>query len=166
MAEAPVAYLAYGSNLFPRRLAERVGAPMAARPVQLANWSLRFHKRSQDGSGKCDIVPVRGHVTYGVIYTLTREAKRQLDSIEGVGFGYQITAVELPGEGRVTTYRAHVSVIDRGLRPYAWYHRLVVAGARHHGFPDHYLDQLTRMDTLEDPDRARHTTESRILKID
>ena len=164
MARKLIPYLAYGSNLHPQRLRARVGAPLAARTVRLAGWSLRFHKRSRDGSGKCDIVPAGNQHIYGVIYSLTRAAKERLDDIEGVGFGYDITELRVPGVGTVTTYRAHDHAIDGGLSPYSWYHQLVLAGARHHGFPASYLDDLNGITTLEDPDRRRHSREMVIIK--
>ncbi len=158
-----VLYLAYGSNLHPQRLTARVGEPLAARTVRLTGWALRFHKRSRDGSAKCDIVPShRGHI-YGVVYTMTVAAKRSLDRIEGLGFGYALKELHAPGLGNVTTYRATAAVIDSNLRPYSWYHQLVVAGARHHGFPPNYLSELTAVATMRDPDATRHRRELRLL---
>lgn len=50
-----VVTFAYGSNMLVARLTERVPS---ARPIgigQLKGHVLRWHKRSKDGSGKCDI---------------------------------------------------------------------------------------------------------------
>jgi hypothetical protein len=163
MARADVAYLAYGSNLHPQRLAARIGVPLAAHTVRLEGWALRFHKRSQDGSGKCDIVPAPGMWLFGVVYTLTRQAKTRLDDIEGAGFGYAVTELNVSGSGRVSTYRAQAHAIDGQLRPYDWYLHLVIAGARHHGFPEDYLAQLRSVATREDPDPLRRARMAGLL---
>ncbi len=164
MTDKLVAYLAYGSNLYPRRLAARVGEPVAARTVRIGGWALRFHKRSLDGSGKCDIVPAPDAHIYGVVYSLTLAAKRRLDQIEGVGFGYSSTEIHHPEHGLMATYRAHSRAVDGALRPYAWYHQLVVAGARHHGFPGDYMDSLHMVTPVEDPDPHRHAREIRVIQ--
>ena len=166
MAQNSVSYLAYGSNLHPERIAQRVGEPLAAEAVSLAGWSIRFHKRSRDGSGKCDIIPASGQFVHGVIYTLTRRAKQRLDLIEGAGFGYSCVELAAPGVGTVATYRAVTHVIDGTLKPYSWYHQLVVEGARHHGLPADYVASLAAVATVDDPDQTRHRRESRILISD
>ena len=163
MSGQAVRYLAYGSNLHPERLAARVGEPLAARTVRVAGWAIRFHKRSQDGSGKCDIVPDAEQHIYGALYALTPRAKRRLDDIEGVGFGYSVTEIHVPELGTLTTYRALAHTIDSGLKPYSWYHQLVLSGARHHRFPTAYLDSLRAIPTVEDPDPDRHAREVKII---
>lgn len=48
-------YFAYGSNLCVRRLRRRVPSARALGPARLDGWTLRWHKRGEDGSGKCSI---------------------------------------------------------------------------------------------------------------
>ena len=163
MPRQAVLYLAYGSNLHPERLTARVGRPLAARTVRVDGWAIHFHKRSRDGSAKCDIVPHPEQHIYGVVYALTLAAKRRLDHIEGVGFGYSVTQIHVPELGNLSTYRAQDHAIDGDLRPYSWYHQLVLSGARHHGFPTHYLDGLRDVKTVEDPDPVRHDQQLRII---
>ena len=49
-------YLAYGSNLHPVRLTERVPSARFLGLTSLFGYQLRFHKRHEpDGSGKCNM---------------------------------------------------------------------------------------------------------------
>ena len=41
--------------------------------------------------------------------------------------------------------------------------QLVIDGARQHGLPDHYVDQLRRVPAVTDPDLSRHALHQRIL---
>lgn len=49
-------YFAYGSNLHPRWLRNRVHSAEELNTVYLQNRKLHFHKRSSDRSAKCNIV--------------------------------------------------------------------------------------------------------------
>ena len=51
---ATLLYFAYGSNLHPERLRERVPSAESLGVARLEAHVLRFHKRGRDGSGKCD----------------------------------------------------------------------------------------------------------------
>lgn len=45
--------------------------------------------------------------------------------------------------------------VDAGLQPFEWYRALVVAGAREHALPAHYVAQLAAVPAWPDPDPAR-----------
>jgi gamma-glutamylcyclotransferase len=49
---------AYGSNMLSARLRERVPSARPAGTACLPGFSLRWHKVSVDGSGKCNVVEV------------------------------------------------------------------------------------------------------------
>jgi gamma-glutamylcyclotransferase len=49
-------YFAYGSNMLTERLKARVPSTRPISPAILSDYDLRFHKRSTDKSGKCDII--------------------------------------------------------------------------------------------------------------
>ena len=53
MALARIISLAYGSNLHPFRLTHRVPSAKLLGVVSVPGKRLAFHKRSDDGSGKC-----------------------------------------------------------------------------------------------------------------
>lgn len=95
-------YFAYGSNICTGRLRSRVPSAKPARVAKLLNHSLRFHKRSTDGSCKGDayFTGEKRDVVWGVIFTIDPREKADLDRAEGLGRGYaeaQITVVDLNG---------------------------------------------------------------------
>ena len=147
-------YAAYGSNLHPLRLSKRVSSAKLIGTSYLPNWSLRFHKRSIDESGKCSIVS-GGPGVYVAIFDLSFDDKATLDRIEGVGSGYTATSLQLPDFGDCESYVAQDSHIDDSLAPYDWYKELVLIGARTHGFPDSYIERIRAISTRPDPDPHR-----------
>ncbi len=148
-------YAAYGSNLHPLRLSRRVASAQLLGAAFLPDWSLRFHKRSVDASGKCSIQPGSTGVHFAV-YDISRAHKQMLDKIEGVGSGYEAVQLELPEYGECSSYAASASHIDDGLQPYDWYRALVLAGARALDFPENYVAGIAGTYARRDPDASRH----------
>jgi gamma-glutamylcyclotransferase len=151
-----VFYAAYGSNLHPLRLAERVPSARLVATAPFDGWRLVFHKRSNlDGSGKCNIVPADDRVWF-TIYEIAADEKPLLDRIEGLHNGYVDTQFDVPGHGTCFAYVATESHIDDRLSPYAWYKALVIAGIEYHGFPRDYLRRVHAVSHRDDPDAERH----------
>jgi len=147
-------YAAYGSNLHPLRLAERTPSARLVTTRFLPKWSLHFHKRSKDGSGKCNILSGSDGI-HVAIFDMNADDKKALDKIEGLGAGYAELLLVVPGIGDCIAYTAQKSHIDRTLVPYDWYKELVLLGARAHEFPKNYQDQISSAPVCEDPDSAR-----------
>ena len=147
-------YAAYGSNLHPLRLAGRISSALLVKTSFLPNWSLHFHKRSKDGSGKCNILS-GGDGVYIAIFEISVADKHVLNKIEGLGFGYTETTLRIPQIGDCVTYVAQESHIDDSLIPYDWYRELVLIGARIHEFPADYLSRISSLATHQDPDPNR-----------
>jgi gamma-glutamylcyclotransferase len=149
---------AYGSNMLTRRLRERVPS---ARPVVvavLAGYELRWHKVSQDGSGKCDVVQVNAPqaTVVGVIYEILASEKAQLDAAEGLGNGYAEKWVALKTEGgEVQAQTYYATNIKSSLVPYTWYKALVVAGAKEHGLPEEYVSAIEAIAAKADANASR-----------
>jgi len=142
------------------RLLERVPSTNLLGVAELDKHRLAFHKKSQDGSSKCNLVRTGNKCdgVYGAIYQMDSAHKQDLDSFEGNGNGYldsQLT-VELYGKERSCfTYFAQETHIADGLKPYHWYKNLVVLGARHLQFPDVYVRSIELIESVEDPDETR-----------
>ena len=85
-------YFAYGSNMSYRRLQKRVPSAVKLGVGILARHRLCFHKVGRDSSAKCDACESGdpGHTVYGVVYTISPREKYLLDTVEGVGSGYDI----------------------------------------------------------------------------
>ena len=153
-------YFAYGSNLHPVRLLERVPSAQLVGVIKLRQHRLAFHKKGHDRSSKCNLVRTgeESDGVYGAIYEMDSAHKEALDCIEGNGNGYhdrQLT-VELHGkEHSCFTYFAQQSYIENNLKPYHWYKDLVVLGAKHLQFPDGYVRSIELIESVEDLDDAR-----------
>jgi len=115
-----------------------------------------------DGSGKCDIVPAAGALVHGVLYRMEARERPLLDRAEGLGVGYRHARVQVSladgGEREALCYRA--LQIAAGLRPYDWYLRHLLCGAREHGLPADYIAELAAVPCIPDPDRARALRET------
>jgi gamma-glutamylcyclotransferase (GGCT)/AIG2-like uncharacterized protein YtfP len=162
-------YFAYGSNLHPVRLRERVPSAKLIGALELRRHRLVFHKRGVDGSGKCTLID-SGVVTesvHGALYELDTAHKTILDQFESKGDGYLDNLIRLHREGQkytCFTYLAQESHIDETLKPYHWYKKLVVLGARYLQFPDAYVASIESVDSTQDPDRDRRTANRSLLE--
>lgn len=164
-------YFAYGSNLCTNRLRLRKveSATFVAIGV-LRRYRLYFHKRSTDGSGKCNAI-FTGNINDevpGVIFEILSCEKRFLDSAEGLGAGYeekQVAIATSDSEYQCYTYVAERSYIVETLRPYSWYRDVVEAGAREHGFPDAYIQaNILSVEAFPDPNTDRDARERKCLE--
>ena len=158
-----VRYAAYGSNLHPLRLAERIASARLFGTAFLPGWALRFHKLSKDGSGKCNIVP-GGDGVHLAIFDISPADKAVLDAIEGVGSGYLSRDLDVPGVGPCAAYVAQASHVDDSLLPYDWYRQLVLLGAQANGFPSSYVDGIRAVPGRADPDRRRVALNRRLIE--
>lgn len=157
-------YLAYGSNMLTQRLVARV--PSASNPtcVALPGYQLRFNKRSEDCSGKCNIVKtdIASDVVHGVLYDVDRAQLPLLDAAEGCGHGYyREDKLPFPAPGNesqiATVYIAEPNSIDDALVPYRWYWDLVMAGAQQHQLPQDYIAGIRAVPYTSDPKPDRES---------
>lgn len=153
-------YFAYGSNMLTNRLQTRVPSCRPYVVAQLPNYRLRFDKRGlRDGSGKCTIWPTPDTTVWGVVFFIDPDEKPLLDQIEGAGNGYEIVTVQLVTHNHqaltATTYLAEPVALDPTLKPFDWYHALVLAGAHEHELPAPYIAAIAGVSTYPDPDQQR-----------
>lgn len=71
-------YFAYGSNIDLEQMARRCPAAQVVGPVTLENYELAFR-----GSGFATIVPKRGSVVHGLLWSITPLCEQALDRYEG-----------------------------------------------------------------------------------
>ena len=161
-------YFAYGSNMCTGRLRGRVASATVVRIARLTGHSFRFHKRSKDGSAKADAFETGNpsDVVWGVIFDIDERQKAALDVAEGLNNGYDqktVTVLDESGqEHPAFLYVADTNSIDSTLRPYSWYKRFVVDGARQHSLPREYVNLIATMPDMDDPDRATDQRERSI----
>lgn len=156
-------YLAYGSNLHPTRTGERVPSATLLGTTVVINRVLQFHKRSVDGSAKCNMTRGDGAV-HAAVYDIPADEKPYLDQAEGLGLGYRTETLEVPGHGECYTYIAIGTQIDESLKPYSWYKQLVIVGCQALQFPQRYIDSVAAVDCIADPDNERHARNMQIVR--
>jgi gamma-glutamylcyclotransferase len=170
--KAPVAmrmrtlkYLAYGSNLHPMRLRQRVPSARPVAVIGLDGWRLSFHKRGRDNSGKCNIIrsPVPADRVYAAVYEIDPVEKHALDEAESLGCGYEEMSLAVGRYGEVFCYTAGAGFIDESLVPYTWYRDYVSVGARFHQLPETYVRTIEVVEALQDPDSDRQKRNMRIM---
>jgi gamma-glutamylcyclotransferase (GGCT)/AIG2-like uncharacterized protein YtfP len=143
--------------------AERVGTGI------VKNHILRFHKISQiDGSGKCDMYKTddSSNSVSGVIYRVSVEDKKRLDTIEGLGTGYHREVVEvLLTTGETEQAFVYLAItIDPKLQPFQWYKEHVLQGALENQLPLGYIEEIRRVVSIADTDIERHQREMSIYR--
>lgn len=151
-----IKYAAYGSNLHPIRLSSRVPSANLLGKGILEEKTLRFHKRSKDGSGKCNIIDSEKHKVYVAIYEIYESEKPLLDNAEGVGYGYRTEDIKIIGFGKCFTYIAEDSYTDNSLKPYTWYKELVLAGCENLKLPTSYINYIRSVEADLDLDKQRN----------
>jgi len=162
-----VTTFAYGSNMVFAKMRTRAPSATPRGIARLDQFTLRWNKRSRDGSGKCTIEETSRpeDTVWGVVYELTTSDKGKLDRVEGLGHGYEQREVVVLLEGnrmRVATYFA--TSVDHSLHPYDWYKEQVVVGAARHGLPAEYIRTLEATPSAADPDPRRAERERQFLR--
>ena len=148
----------YGSNMPKARIdqcldpVERLGAAF------LTGYTLRFHKRSRDGSGKCDAFRTDSpdNRVWGALDRLSDNQFADLDRFEGPGYD-RITVLVAHSNQTVDAalYVAKPETVSPGLPPFVWYKELVLMGARELGLPIGYIEAIEAVHAVLDPDLQR-----------
>lgn len=145
-----------------KRLKGRVPSAIAIGKGILQEHRLVFHKISnKDGSGKCDVIKSQSDEVIGVLFKIDETEKPTLDRVEGLNDGYDEKAVNVELESGVTvsavTYFA--TNTDPSLKPYTWYIRHVLEGAREAQLPDEYIKVIMETAATEDSNKQREADE-------
>ena len=145
------------------RIQHRVESATAVSAARLHGHVLRFHKKSIDGSAKCDIERTsnKDDIVHGVVFEILASEKPVLDRFEGLGIGYDEKQVSiiLPDGGSVSATTYYAIHIDASLSPYHWYKEHVIRGAREHALPDEYIAAIEAVPSVPDPDQDKHIRE-------
>lgn len=161
-------YYAYGSNLHPARLRARIPSSELLGVAELSGYQLRFHKRGGDLSAKCnaDYTGQPQHLLLGALYRMSAREKPLLDEIEGDGYSVETVDIEMADRSyRAFAYIAEEYFIDNQLKPFHWYKEFVCIGAQYHGFPQHYIDSIRDIESIEDHNLERHQRNEQVLAL-
>ena len=141
-------YFGYGSNMLTVKLKCRCSSVDIIGVYWTKKYTLKFHKKSIDGSGKCNMAPANGGTgeLYGIVFTINKDDEQRLHDAEGYGYGYKKTEIEVISEKtkkplRAWAYYAEAAYIDDNLKPYRWYKTQTLLGAKEHGLPPRYIEE-------------------------
>ncbi|UJR83072.1 gamma-glutamylcyclotransferase family protein [Sandaracinus amylolyticus] len=148
-----VAYFAFGANTCRDVLVRR----RRIRPISSEAASLRDHRLAFVQRGIpliepafASVLPQLGATVHGVLHVLHDDDMERLDRHESAGYA----RVEREVHARERVMRAFVYVTRTptlGLRPSRRYRDLLVRGAREHGLPASWIDELERIPTAHVP---------------
>ncbi len=136
-------YFAYGSNMSSARLLARVTAAEPLGRAFVSDWQLAFNKPGRDGSGKANLVPAAGAVTWGVAWTLPEDPWPLLDGFEP---GYERGVFRLlrtdDRELHAHVYLYECSADAPSIPPSNDYLDHLLTGALEHDLPEDYIANL------------------------
>jgi hypothetical protein len=152
MKAGSVNYFAYGSNMHPHRLTERVGKLEPGVAARLTGYRIVFNKiGSKDRSAKANIeIGDADSGVWGVLWVLSETQFEEICKIEQ---GYKVLDVELRHESSPISGKTLIALndfIDNSLKPLNWYMRFVIDGARISGLPKDHIASLQEIQAIND----------------
>jgi hypothetical protein len=155
---------AYGSNMSVARLRVRAPSARLISTGRLPGHALTWHKVGMDGSGKCDALPtgIVDDTVWGAVFEIHEREREELNRVEDLGRGYEErrVVVQTPG-GPIAAQMFSGIRTSPSVRPFEWYKRHVLTGARELGLPGEYIAAIEAVEVQEDLDLARAARESR-----
>ncbi len=156
-------YFAYGSNMNPARMRDRVSEPCTAASGTLRDYLLRFNKRAtgkHSGTAYANVIYRRGAVTEGVVYRLSApEQITKLDPHEVYPEHYDRLVVQVEttdGLLDAWVYIANADFISEGLKPARWYLEHLLAGKDY--LSQDYYERLQGTEYMADQAELRGNT--------
>jgi len=162
-------YLAYGSNLHPIRLVERIQSAKNIGIIEIFGYQLKFNKIGIDQSGKCNIEKTnnKDNSVNFALYKIEDKEKNELDEFESCGHGYEVQYFDLMVNGQLVTAFTYVAMdkyIKNGLLPFSWYKSLTLLGMKYHSFNEKYINEIDGVNTIEDNTLKRVEKNAALIK--
>jgi gamma-glutamylcyclotransferase (GGCT)/AIG2-like uncharacterized protein YtfP len=133
-----VYYFAYGSNMLPTRLIERIEKYHTAFRARLPGYKFMYNKKGVDGTAKANIATDGNAEVCGVCFEIDAEDLKQLSNYEG---GYDQRQIVVTNENRdevrAVTYIS--ASVDNTLRASTEYKGIVLKGAKHWELSEDYI---------------------------
>jgi gamma-glutamylcyclotransferase (GGCT)/AIG2-like uncharacterized protein YtfP len=142
-------YVAYGSNLNIKQMANRCPTAKVAGSSVLKDWRLLF--RGEHAGAVATIEPFKGGSVPVLVWELTSADEAALDCYEGWPFLYRKETVKVKLGGK--TVKAMVYVMNEGRplgQPSCYYYATILEGYKDAGFDIDILRQAT-IDSKEVP---------------
>ena len=145
---------AYGSNMDSDRLKQKGIERILenAKIARLDDWEFGFTKKSDDGSGKANIIPMTGSIVWGLLLELDPDAAEEMDRSEGTRASIPhytketvrvITDDGVEHECKTYVANFHPDRFDEeGVPPSEEYLKHIVDGATIHKLPSEYIEGI------------------------
>ena len=142
-------YFSYGSFLDSETLKKHCsGARFVSRAI-LPNFEVQFNFFSKTyNGGVTGVEPSPGKMVHGVIYDLSLEELKHLDSIEGIpqGIYYRQKVLVVNEQGRLLTAETYRTTNPEGpFTPTKKYLELMLKGANEHALNTDYIKELEKL---------------------
>jgi len=141
-------YFAYGSNMNQAQMHERCPGAKLLGVAKLKDYMLAMTIYSPIRLCGCaDVIQSSGDSVCGLLYKLTNEEQKSMDSFEGVPIYYRRITIEVHKDGEVLkAYTYEVINKKDGLKPSKEYLSLIQNAASDFNFPQEYQSYLTSFD--------------------
>src|SRR5581483_3527876 len=148
---------AYGSNMCTGRVrVYGVNPEGQGLPARLPDYRLCFNKKStKDGSGKANVEAEDSESVWGVLYSIADVGLALLDKGEK---GYIRKKLRVIAEGKIVEAWVYIAAVpdnDPTLKPYSWYKRFLIEGAREHRIEAGYIAKLEQISAAPDKNEKR-----------
>ena len=158
-SEQFIKYFAYGSNMPLARLQQRVPSARLVGTFCIKGYDLRFHMASHDGSAKCNAFESDNSddCVWGVVFDMLISQRPALDKAESLNVGYSAKLVDVHNDqGEKLQALIYCAIpIDETFKPYDWYVNHVLMGAIENKLPQHYIDKIKIVESIDDKNTQR-----------
>jgi len=144
-------YFAYGRNVNPSRLCERIGGyPLLTCRGILPGYKLVFNKKPgpEPGLGYSNIVPMADEYVEGILYLLTERMLSSLDEYEGIPKHYvrsRVTVWNIDHRRWVNAVTYVAVETDDSLKPPKEYLEEIVEAAKTMGLSYDWISKLEKL---------------------
>jgi hypothetical protein len=134
-------YFAYGSNMLPERLLERIIKYHTAFPSTLSNYRFTYNKKSIDRTAKANIIEdTSGAVAMGICFEIDDDDFSELQKFEN-GYDRRNITITLKGGKQVSAVTYISDSTDDTLTPSKEYKDLVLKGANYWDLDKTYVSE-------------------------
>ena len=141
-------YFAYGSNMYRKRLSDRIGFIDKWDNGTVLKKQLSFNKLGQDGSGKANLIDQEDENAYGVIYQVNESDLIKLDRFE-VGYERKTLEVQSDNNGYLKAILYLANNLQDFISPNKEYMNHILRGAEENGLKQNYIDYLKSIPTID-----------------
>ena len=141
-------YFAYGSNMYRKRLSDRIGFIDKWDNGTVLKKQLSFNKLGQDGSGKANLIDQEDEKAYGVIYQVNESDLIKLDRFE-VGYERKTLEVQSDNNGYLKAILYLANNLQDFISPNKEYMNHILRGAEENGLKQNYIDYLKSIPTID-----------------